>query len=359
MKRALLALATLLLLGVTVACAGDAAPAADPTANAPVSQAVDSPTEAPAPTPEPAAVRLVVLPFMAFAPFYLAQEEGYYAEQNLQVEFVEMTQQRDILPALVSGDVDVVSGLVSAGIFNTVAGDENVKIVADKGYVDPDGCDNFAFIAGRAILADVGEIDSAEQMRGRTLNVVRGTWLEYFSDRNLAPLGLAVSDFELTAIPSPSQPDALDQGSLAFATQNEPWVTIMANAGHRAILTPVTELMPQSQAAVNLYGARMMGDNADVGVRFMIAYLKGVQAYNQGKTDRNIAVLSEQVGLDPDLLREMCWPTLRVDGSVDIASMIDFQEWAVGAGLMDTVVPAERFWDATYIDAANVALGNR
>lgn len=36
-------------------------------------------------------IRIVVTPFLNYAPFFIAQEEGYFAEQGLAVEMVRLT----------------------------------------------------------------------------------------------------------------------------------------------------------------------------------------------------------------------------------------------------------------------------
>lgn len=86
-------------------------------------------------------VKVAMLPYISFAPFYIAQEEGFFAQQGLKVELVNIADQVNIIPALASGQVDVSSGLVSAGILNTIKQSGTIKIVADKGYIDPTSCD--------------------------------------------------------------------------------------------------------------------------------------------------------------------------------------------------------------------------
>ena len=39
----------------------------------------------------------------------------------------------------------------------------------------------------------------------------------------------------------------------------------------------------------------------------MAGYLMGVKQYNEGKTDRNLAILSNYTHLDQELLKQTCW----------------------------------------------------
>ena len=90
----------------------------------------------------------------------------------------------------------------------------------------------------------------------------------------------------------------------------------------------------------------------------MIAYLQSVAQYNEGKTDRNLEILLNHIEMDPNLLENICWPTLRDDGTVNMESVLDFQDWAVANGVMDAPLTAEQIYDPSFVEAANAALGN-
>ena len=47
-----------------------------------------SPVEQPA--PEPAKLKVTLAPYLGFAPFFIAEDEGFFAEQGLEIELVEI-----------------------------------------------------------------------------------------------------------------------------------------------------------------------------------------------------------------------------------------------------------------------------
>ena len=49
----------------------------------------------------------------------------------------------------------------------------------------------------------------------------------------------------------------------------------------------------------------------------MIAYLKGVRQYNQGKTDRNVEILAKYTEMKPEEVKQSCWIPMRSDGMID------------------------------------------
>ena len=117
------------------------------------------------------------------------------------------------------------------------------------------------------------------------------------------------------------------------------------------------EVLPGAQHSVVAFGPRLLGKDRDVGRRFLVAYLQGVRQYNLGKTERNLDLLAAETGVDRELLRAACWPSIRGDGKIDVASVLEFQKWAVRRGALDAVVPAERFWDPSFAVEAGRILG--
>jgi NitT/TauT family transport system substrate-binding protein len=85
----------------------------------------------------------------------------------------------------------------------------------------------------------------------------------------------------------------------------------------------------------------------------MVAYLKAVRQYNQGKTERNLEILAKHTRLDRDLLMQACWPSVRDDGQINIQSILEFQDWAVKKGFLDSPVKMDQFWDPGFIEHAN------
>jgi hypothetical protein len=161
---------------------------------------------------------------------------------------------------------------------------------------------------------------------------------------------------EAEPILQPAQMEALNQGATDLITNNEPWTTIFSDAGHRPVLAPVAEILPGSEAAVVLFGRRLL-EESDLGNRVMVAYLKGVRQYSEGATDRNVEILAEHIGLEPDLLRRICWQAIRSDGVLNTASVDEFQAWAVEQGYQDSVVPVEQYYDPRFLEYANGVLG--
>jgi NitT/TauT family transport system substrate-binding protein len=105
-----------------------------------------------------------------------------------------------------------------------------------------------------------------------------------------------------------------------------------------------------------LYGASLLA-NEDLGNRFMVAYLMGVRQYEQGKTDRNLEILTTALNEEEDMLRAMCWQAIRLNGEINGESVLDFQDWAVGRGYVENPVTLEQIWEPGFVDHAVGVLG--
>ena len=306
----------------------------------------------PEPSPGPR-VRVVSLPYVSFAPLHIAQEEGYFAEQSLRVEFVTMTVAADAIPSLIRGDLDVMAETIFPGFLNAIARGSRIRIVADKGYHSPAGCPYSAIMARRTLVEE-GKLNHLSQLKGRRVSLIQDSGVSgYYLEKALQQAGLTLNDVEKVFMPMPARLEAFERDAIDISTATEPWVTRMAQTGHALIWKPIQQLLPNFQHAMLLYGPTLLDKNQEAGRRFMLAYLKAVRQYNHGKTDRNVKIVAKYTKTDEDLLRRSCWPSLREDGQINAESLLDYQRWALRKGFLDRIVPANQFWDPTFVEAAN------
>jgi len=302
--------------------------------------------------PEPVKLKVVALPFLSFSPFFIAEEEGYFAQQGIEVEFVKMESMAQTIPLLLQGQIDVTSGSVNSGLFNAIARNGDLRIVADKGYIASTGCTYAAFITRSNLLAN-NALNRPEQVRTLKFSTAISRTPGYYTAQLLKPLGVKLQDVIIMDVPDANLADALQSGAIDIAWSGEPWVSLLLKNPNLVVWKGVEEIKPDFQLGVMLYGSKLLVAKPEIGIRFMIAYLKGVQQYNQGKTARNIEILMKQTGLDREIVQGTCWPSIRDQGEIHHASILDFQQWAVEQGLLDQIVLPERYWDRRFIESAN------
>jgi NitT/TauT family transport system substrate-binding protein len=300
-------------------------------------------------------LKAVIAPYLSNSPFYIAQDEGFFAEQNLQMEFVKLRLTESIV-ALAQGNVDVAAGFLKINILSAMAQGAKIRAVADKGYIPSKGCPDTAFLARPDVITS-GKLKSPLQLQGLRVAMDPVTIEGYYIEKLLATVGLNLGDIEIISMPNPmAEFDAMDRGAVDMLSTAEPWTTRIVQAGHGVIWRPAGDIIPDFQKGFILYGPSILEKNIDAGKRFMVAYLKAVQQYNQGKTDRNLDILSKHTRLKRDLLKKVCWPAMRDNGQINIESLFAFQAWAIGKGYLDTPANGEQIWDSRFVDHANLVL---
>lgn len=302
---------------------------------------------------EPFNLKVVSSPYLSDAPLFIAEEEGFFAEQHLNVEISKLDNATEAIPTLTQSKIDVVGAFISIGTLNAIARGANIKYVADKGYIPLTGCSYVAFVASQK-LVETGELKHPSQLLGRRFSINPATILGYLTEKLLEKGNLKINDIKIKHILQPvAVLEALKQGSIDITLISEPWVTRFVQEGSGALWIPLNELTPDIQWSFIIYGPSLLEKNPDAGRRFMVAYLKAVRQFHQGKSKRNLEIMAKHTGLDQDLLVQACWPTFRIDGKINLQSVLDFQAWAVKKGYMDRPATKEQLWDPSFVEYAN------
>jgi NitT/TauT family transport system substrate-binding protein len=305
---------------------------------------------------EPITIKLGLLPYSSYAPLYFAIAEGYFEEQGLNIEVVDFRTQSDAVLALASKQIDVTAGLIDVATLAATAEGANIKIVADKGILDPNAECVYNSWMAPSDLINSGELDDLNNLAGKKVVLVRAGYLEYVMDKMLQPVGLSTDDLEVMDIPAPNRVEALQSGSVDISNMGEPWITRAINSNAAEIWKSFESILPNQQLGVLWYGPTLTEGDKDAGNRFMVAYLKAVQQYNEGKTERNVALMAEFTNSSIEESQSICWQTFTSDGSVNIDSVLDFQKWANDKKYLDYTLTPEEFYDGSFLEYAQAQL---
>ena len=302
---------------------------------------------------EPAmTVDLGVRPFLTSAPLYIALEEGYFADEGLDVRVHQLAgHSATSLVLLEHGDIDVVTGSIFLGLFNAINEGSGIRIVADKGHFERGGCSPYALVARRDLA---GTLRSPASVRGLRIDINPSLVEGYFVETWLGRGGLSLDDLDVRAMPLPARHDAMNRGLLDLSTTSEPWLSRLLADGHEVVVS-AGEIVPGMQYGLLLFGPELLVERREAGRRFINGYLRGVRQYNLGKTPRNMEILSRALELDAEILEKACWPSMRNDGMMDTAAMQGFQKWGFEKGLVDRVLEPEEYWDPSLVNEVSKA----
>ena len=186
------------------------------------------------PAQTPLRVGLGYIPSVQFAPFYLADQAGYYRDAGLEVTF-ENGNDADIIRLVGSGDYDV--GIADGtSLIPAVSQDIPVRYLATI-YAD--------FPSVVFAKADAG-INDAADLAGRKLGIpvkAGSSWV--MLQALLGSVGLTPADLQIVEFPDYGQRVAVQEGVVDAATgfvNNEP--VQLARTGVPPVILTVDQVVP-------------------------------------------------------------------------------------------------------------------
>jgi len=300
-------------------------------------------------------VRAVVVPYLTLMPFHIAAEEGYFAEQNLEVEFIRLPRNQEIMTALARGEVDVAGGMLTVNELNLVANGISIRMVSNLGYLAPDHC-VFAAIVARREHLESGALSDPDRIRSLRFDTSVFIPFAYWIDEFLRPLGVSTEELDLIDLPSMVSLPTIVGGAIDVTVEGEPYLSELMESDEVVIWERVDKILPGYVMAMMMYGPNIMETRPEVGERFAVAMLKAVRQYNLGKTARNVDIVQRATGLSPERVSAACWPAMPDDARIDASTLRGYQEWNVARGLVGRVLAEDELFDHRFIDHANAVL---
>ena len=280
-------------------------------------------------------------------PLVLADEAGYFAAEGLKVDWVRITRGEEALVALLSGDVDAIATALHPGLLTAIARGGDVRIVAGLNVLGPE-------CTYQAIVLRPGLSPEAAQRGIRKLHGSQDGATRYLAARMLATRGIDIDTLDTIRLPDNVLMQSLADGSVDAASLSEPLVTRIGRKG--TIWLRSQDASPGFQWSAISFGKRLLHEHPEIGVRFLTAYRRGVALFQKGRTPENLERLERVLQEDRKILEESCWPTFRLDARPNMASVMDYQEWARKKGWLDQTVPLSQMWDSSFIVASDTAL---
>jgi NitT/TauT family transport system substrate-binding protein len=294
---------------------------------------------------------------------YLALDRGYFQEAGLQPDFIQFDSTPLMTAPLSTGDLDVGSGAIAAGLFNAIERGVDLRIVGPQARYEP-GHSAVSLLVAKD-LADSGAIRDWPDLRGRKMAIPsRNSSTEFALDAALRRAGLALTDVDLSELGMADITVALANRGVDAALQIEPQATIAAEQGIAVRREGPGDWLPGIQYTVVLYGPGFAQRNADAGRRWMVAYLRGLRDFNdawvkgRGSRDEVVATVTRHTALkDPALITKIGWPMLDPNGQINTDSIRDQIRWYVERGVMPTETDLSKAVDMQYVQYALGVLG--
>ncbi len=328
------ALAVLVL--VVAACGNSSAspsPSVTPAANpsSPSPSVPEAASSAPAASPVALTVGLGYIPSVQFAPFYLADQAGYYAGAGLRV-----TLQNKIDPDLIT--------LLGQGAVDIGLGDGTSVIPAVSQGIPVVYAATVYGAFPSIVVAKAGSgIATAADLRGRKIGIpgkYGSSWI--MLQALLQSAGLTTDDVTIVEFPDFSQATALQQGAVDAATgftNNEP--IQLQRAGIDPVVLTIDAITPLPGPGL-VTGTKTLADKHAALAAFTAATLRAmdeIAADPQVGLDATFKVVPD-LAADPDLQRAIldatvaAWKNPRTGAAY---GTIDRDAWQKSLDFMTTL----------------------
>ncbi len=308
-------------------------------------------------------VPIGISPVMSSVGVFIALEKGYFKEQGIKPVINPFKASgAKMVPFLATGQLYVAGGNINAGMYNAIANDIPIKIVADKGTVTP-GHGYLALLV-RKDHVDGGRYKSFKDLKGFKMAVTaKGVSQEIVTERYLKAAGLSLQDIELVTLAYADINIALANKSIDASVQIEPFVSAAVDNQFAVRVAGDDDIYPDQQSAAIMFSPVFMEKYPKQAQGFMVAYVKALRDYNdafdKGKgKEEIISILTRHTKVtDAGVYQKVVPVGLHPDGSLNVQSLKDDAAWFVQHGYLDKLPDFDKIVDSQYTEFARTQLG--
>jgi NitT/TauT family transport system substrate-binding protein len=277
---------------------------------------------------------------MVFAPLFVADSRGYYADENLVVEILANPGGSEPLAPLATGELDVVVGGAGAGLFNYAK--RNLDLNDDPGFrivagVHSERQPMTSPLVVSAERFESGEITSVADLAGGRVAInAPGAATEYWMFRALEEGGVTLDEVELLAVSFPDVAPALNSPSsdrIDAAILGEPLVSFAEQDG--LVVRLADDFIDGFQATFMYMSNDFIANNREAAVGFVRAYVRAVrdlEAEDAWTGDEISTILEEYTNVPAEINRNAARPYFPVNGEVNVENLATLQDYFLDKG---------------------------
>ncbi|MBD3108039.1 ABC transporter substrate-binding protein [Bacillus sp. AGMB 02131] len=256
-------------------------------------------------------VKVGMLKSLSNSSIYIGDEKGIFEKYGIDIEYVPFQAAQPIAVAAQTGDIDVGSTALTAGFFNLLGKNSEVRLVADSGREKENYKLTALVVSNDAFKSGVKSI---KDLKGKKIGITQtGSSHHFMAGQLLESAGLTIDDVELVPLGGISnvaaalESNQVDAG-LLLSTVGTP----LLEKGSAHLITWIGDVVEMQTTSI-FYSAQMI-ENKDVAERFLKAYVESVRYYHDNvlnAADKNseefksaVTVLSEQTGISEQLVAD-------------------------------------------------------
>lgn len=280
---------------------------------------------------EPGTLKIGVLKIADSFPLYVAEKEGLFKEQGLDVEIVDFQSASDQSVAYEAGELDgLMTDMIVQSLINKTAQGREMKAV-DMALGGSKEEGRFLVVS-----SPEGSIRQPKDLEGARIGISENTMMEYLVVSYLTDLGVDVSKVSLINIPKLTlRLDAVIEGSdLDAAILPDPLAIEAVNRGCITVIDDTQLDKNYSQSVVTL-SREIIEEYPDAAAAFVKAYDEAIEKINAdpGAFEE---LFCEKANVADALKGKYTVPHYTpacLPAREEVASL---QSWMVSKGLLDT-----------------------
>lgn len=303
-------------------------------------------------------ITVAALTFVSSSPLFIAQEKGYFAEQDLEVDLKFFRSAQPVAVAIASRDADFGVTAFTAGFYNLAAKGALKVIGAQlhevKGY------------PGSAILASnkayEAGLTSVDKLPGHSFAMSQvGSSFHYMIGQVAEGAGFKLDTVALKPLQSVGNMiSALKSGQVDSMIIVPHIAKPLAGAGAAKIIGWVADYAPYQVGGLFTSTANVE-ERRDVVERFIKGYQKGIADYRaafiDGEKDQQemLTLIHKYVYKDQEAAKAL--PKIKngamyieKDGRLDVADVYKQVTWYKERGLVDKTADAGKIVDNSFIE---------
>jgi NitT/TauT family transport system substrate-binding protein len=304
-------------------------------------------------------VRIALVRSISNGAELLALDRGYFKEAGLNVTIEDINTSANTIAMLATNRLQIIAGGISAGYFNALEKNIPITIIGDR--VSTPIRHNLML---RPDLKD--QITDLKQLKGKTIaSNGAGSVSTYELGKVLETAGLKLTDVEVKILGFPQMGTAFANKAIDAALVIPPFTYEFIDQNLAVEFTDVDKLVKPNPMtiAVIMTNTDWAKNHRDALQGYVNAYLRGVRdycnAYHHGavRKDMIASIVGHAAERNPKLLNDYPWVARSPNLRVNVASMLDMQEWYVANKFSTAKLPVEKLLDMSYADAAVKKLG--
>lgn len=281
---------------------------------------------------QPVQIRFGILPVIDTLPLQVAVQEGYFAEQGLDVELVPFTSALERDTAMQAGQIDGYFGDLIATCLLVQSGvDMHIALVS---WHTMPGWPMFGVVTSPA-----NATKSAADLKGARVGLSQSTIMEFLLDRMEARNGLGQGYFERMEVKKiPIRLQMLLSDQLDAAILPEPLVSLATFKGGAQVFTDEDLDIP---VTVLCLASRYFNEDGKDYRKFIAAYSKAVQAIEQNPEDYR-ELMAQVCRIPPPLVPNFPMYPYPDPSLPTQADLEDVQNWMLGRGMLKESIAYKR-----------------